>query len=966
MKPYYHYWGKFSKPLQLDYCQGVLSDEEMLAKYDSINSLDDLYRTARKNQWQRLASPHAFVPYHLLPYHCLDVAAVGMLFIQYDIFGCRTLLQKTFGEDEWEQYAQLFVFALVLHDLGKFGRNFQSLKPRDYLGLVPNSELFLAQTSVRHDSLGYVLVKELFAADGEATALLNLDRRQRGRLSQFLEITTGHHGKPPNTLDGSNPISWSRYFLNEDRVAAYEFIKDLQFLLPAMLPASLGDTDTRTAIKQLSWQLSGICILVDWLGSDQDVFAYRDKPLELKEYWQEIALPNAQKVLEKHQLKRQITVEPFNSVQGLFSYIQKSTPLQKHCAETLLLPGPQLFILEDIAGAGKTEAAMILAQRCLAAGKGKGVYVALPSMATSNAMFSRMEQHYRKLFTQDSKPSLVLAHGARHLSSLFQEIVAVSRQSSDLAYGSEQNDKELLADLSASAWCNLWHVDNRKKSLLADFGVGTIDQALMGVLPVRHQALKLLGLASKILIIDEVHCFSTYESKIIETLIRFHASQGGTCILLSATMPQNLRTRLSTAFYKGLAAPGIPLESEPTFPWFTGLAADNKLEAPVAARKSVSREIKVEYQQQFESLWNVVLNTLAAGKCVVWVKNTVDEAIELFEFAHKQLSKNDKSVVLFHSRFCMQNRLDKEAAVLAAFGCQSTSKDRRGKLLVASPVVDMSLDVDFDVMISDIAPIDVLIQRSGRLARHSRDELGNPLIGRDQRGMATLYLYGPEFTASPDKDWLNRHSSGSQVIYGSTAHVWLTANKLIETKKIVMPGMARELLNAVYADDVESQIPDALQKNHQDYIGEKMAEADLSAFNQLDLSQGYSMDSSNHWYEETDISTRLADDTENFVLLVLHDDSLKLYAHNERHPVDMSTVKLRGTIAKADSPALVNYAARVDALEQDFPPLRFYKKLLLIETSGQLITTSLDKNGKIVQLLYSAEMGLTKLRREDD
>ncbi|WP_238947405.1 hypothetical protein [Vandammella animalimorsus] len=162
-----------------------------------------------------------------------------------------------------------------------------------------------------------------------------------------------------------------------------------------------------------------------------------------------------------------------------------------------------MFVLEDVTGAGKTEAALMLTQRLMQAGRADGLYFALPSMATANQMYQRVGQVYRRLYTDEAAPSLVLAHGARQLLADFRDSVLQPReQAEDGRYAPDER--------SASLQCNAWLADHRKKALLAEVGVGTLDQALLAVLPARHQSLRLLGLCGKVLLIDEVHAYAPY------------------------------------------------------------------------------------------------------------------------------------------------------------------------------------------------------------------------------------------------------------------------------------------------------------------------------------------------------------------------------------------------------------------------------------------------------------------------
>lgn len=187
----------------------------------------------------------------------------------------------------------------------------------------------------------------------------------------------------------------------------------------------------------------------------------------------------------------------------------------------------------------KTEAALILAHRLMAAGQASGLYFALPTMATANQMYRRVGQVYRRLYAEHARPAIVLAHAARQLVEAFR----LSQRPADAPYSPGEDTASLL--------CHSWLADSQKKSLLADVGVGSIDQALLAVLPARHQSLRQQGLADKILICDEIHAFDTYVLDHLKTLLEQHARLGGSAILLSATLPARLRAELTQAFARG-------------------------------------------------------------------------------------------------------------------------------------------------------------------------------------------------------------------------------------------------------------------------------------------------------------------------------------------------------------------------------------------------------------------------------
>ena len=221
------------------------------------------------------------------------------------------------------------------------------------------------------------------------------------------------------------------------------------------------------------------------------------------------------------------------------------SPMQEWARDVPLPDGPALFIVEDETGSGKTEAALMLAHRLMASGRADGFYMALPTMATANAMFDRLGRAVRHLFTPDANPSLALAHGARGLHHGFRAARAKwGRTGAPYGNGGE-------ADIAASTACAEWIADDRRRTFLADAGAGTVDQALLAVLPARHQSLRLLGLAQRVPIIDEVHACDAYMRREIETLLTFQAALGGSAVLLSATLPAGYRQSLADALREG-------------------------------------------------------------------------------------------------------------------------------------------------------------------------------------------------------------------------------------------------------------------------------------------------------------------------------------------------------------------------------------------------------------------------------
>lgn len=547
--------------------------------------------------------------FHLLCYHSLDVAAVGYQLLDQDPMLCCRLAADLNVSNSWLR--DIFTFCLMLHDIGKFTRAFQNLVPN----LSPELVAFDGRCagSIRHDSLGFSLWNTI----GIQRIFSDLTDQQRENLTVMIEIVCGHHGKPPENIRRAI----RSYLLPEDEQAVANFVEDAKSLwLPDLVPLANIDINN---LKRVSWQLAGAAVMADWLGSNQTIFSYIDKIMPLDEYWSSIALPRAERALALS-ISNNLSVNPFTSIKQQFEFIKQPTPLQSFAENVQIGDSQQLFILEDVTGAGKTEAAMVLVHRLMSLGLAKGVYVGLPTMATANGMYSRMAQSYRSLYAGEQAPSLVLAHGASNLSEQFSQS---TRFSDKVALIQQQEDKDYARDdVSASAYCNQWLADNRKKSLLADVGVGTIDQALLGILPARHQSLRLLGLTNKVLLVDEVHAFDPYMRTLLAALVRAHAAQGGSVILLSATLPFNLRSQLINAFAlgAGINCPRLSLDAK--YPWVTQFSHSGFVESPVDTRDSVRRRVKVTRIETKADCIKTIREVVNRGACVCWIRNTVKDA----------------------------------------------------------------------------------------------------------------------------------------------------------------------------------------------------------------------------------------------------------------------------------------------------------------------------------------------------
>lgn len=903
--------------------------------------MNDIANEALFHYWGKAGKNEAGEPiWHPLVYHCLDVAAVGYVLLQRNVY-IRKKLAHMLGLDEGE-LVWLTVFFLGLHDIGKFARHFQALQPELFLELQGNKADL---PYVRHDALGELLWNRFLRPYCADRGYLGIAAQRGNRPSAdgaadyWMHTVLGHHGRPVTAKDAERGVA-TEYFPESARHATETFFEQWFGICK---PVAKIQWPSAKQVKAASWWIAGLTVLCDWLGSNQDHFPMTPKQIPLAEYW-ENALGLAEAAVAKAGMVP-ATPAPMHELKELFGEsFKKPTPLQAHCLVLPLKPGAGFYLLEDVTGAGKTEAAVILAHRLMAAGAQRGLYFALPTMATANAMFERMGRVYRRLYADDSNPSLVLAHGARRLHEGFREAIDHYPDANDDSYGDDTEPAQYR--------CAAWLADSPKKSLLAEVGVGTVDQAVLGVLPSRHQSLRLFGLFGKVLIVDEVHAYEAYLFRLLTALITFHAASGGSVILLSATLPHNQRRALLDAFYDGIgqAPRELTRTGDRDYPLVTRASAVGQDEVVVASRPEVCRTVSIRRVDKVEQVEALMAGAVTVGRCVCWIRNTVHDARK----AYRELRERhpDWNVDLFHARYALGDRLEIETRVVSRFGKGAGESERQGQILVATPVVEQSLDIDFDDMISDLAPIDLIIQRAGRLRRHRRDMNGNLIDAPDQRGNPTLHIFAPEPVDEPDEEWYAAFLPKAAYVYDNHAQLWLGLRLLMKQGAFTMPGDARRLIEGVYGD---VDPPPGLEKSYRDSHGEELGDGSLADYNALSIAAYYGDTGAGRWWAEEKAPTRLGDST--VVYLARWDgERLLPLCDGKDFPWQVSSVSVLAIrIRSAERPASVP-EAEWERVLAELPAKGKWGVLLVLD--GDMRGSATDGRGNSVPVLYSDKEGL--------
>ena len=795
---------------------------------------------------------------HPALWHMLDVAA------------CADRLIRLRGFTGREDHDGAAVLLIALHDLGKFSRSFRAALREG------------APQSIYHWQHSHRLLERL---DDRLAERLGGSPQVRRILAAAV---AGHHGGPPAPQDARQDRRQDAQIGSEGFEGAE---RALRAVLSLPLDASLGET-TEAQAKALSWRLSGLTVQADWIGSNPEWFGLAPPGISISDYWR-MALDRADVVVGAAGLER---ARPrIGGAARVLPRGRAPRPMQEAVASAELPEGPMLALIEDATGAGKTEAALILAARMMEAGKGGGLFFALPTMATSDAMLPRIETVAGGLF--EGRPSLALTHGRARQNALFRTI----RGRSGSAVEGEPS-------------CGDWLADDRRRVLLAEMGVGTIDQALLAVLPTRFSTLRLEALSRRVLIVDEAHAYDPYMEAELSRLLRVQAMLGGSAIVMTATLPLAMRDRLAAAFQEGLGVEPRALATR-HYPSL-GVVAQDVSTRLVAPAPATCRRLPVRRLDGDGEALDALVAAQARGAACVWVRNAVDDAIA----AAEALRARGVAADLLHARFAVCDRLEREARQVARFGRDGNG--RAGRVLVATQVVEQSLDLDFDVMVSDLAPIGSLIQRAGRLWRHMdlRPADSRPVPGPE------LVVLSPDPAAVEDARWLHRVLDRGAWVYPADVQ-WRTARAVFGAGAIDAPDGLRGLIEAVHGETAPP-VPEPIERAEIETEGRTLRERQQARTSLIDPADGFAQPQLNAVWSDERFPTRLGEPQATLRLARRVDGALRPWGEDwASSEVQVSAARL----AKAGG--VDQESPEVEAAKRSWP--RWMRELVQLAAVGE-------------------------------
>jgi len=700
--------------------------------------------------------------FHPALYHLFDVAHIAQQLLGQRASGRWRNVLASVLNTEPETLHEWVPYLIALHDLGKISVPFQVLNTQQHSRL--KREGFEFGIAIQKDGreLHHTIVGRMVLKDEVAGWPDNLK-------AAFIEMVSGHHGVFQQTKQEHHRDFNRLQEADEWPQLRQCAIRILQSYLLQQWPTSMPNPANQSAAMMA---LNGFCILCDWLGSDEDYFA--PTPASFTSLLEYLPL-SRQRAYNRvrdagfFQLARSNAPTHFAA---LFPDIVRVRPLQQaiDAIPADLLAHPTLTIIEAPTGEGKTEAALTLARRISALRGSDEMYIALPTTATSNAMYNRVQTHLEQRLGL-SKELVRLVHGQDFLK---KDDLPVNPM--------ESIEPEESPEPPSLSWFG-----PKKKALLAPFGVGTVDQAELSALNVRHNALRMIGLAGKTIILDEVHAYDTYMTTIIKRMLTWLSALGSSVILLSATLPSTRRKELAQAFAGNQANAIADFEAYPSL--LTVGPAGHHFDSPPACNPNKTLVLQLipfaDDNPLAKAQW--LLDQIKQGGCVCWMTNTVKRAQQIFDIL-LQLAPPEVTLDLLHARLPLTDRENREKEIFEKYG--PTGHRPTKAIVVGTQVLEQSLDLDFDVMLTDLAPIDLILQRAGRLHRHERDK-----TSRHSHQEPHLYV-NPIIEVADTKIY-------DAYILQKTLHI------LTDRPILTLPADYRPLIETVY-DDTEPAPNDPL------------------------------------------------------------------------------------------------------------------------------------------------------------
>ena len=713
------------------------------------------------------------------------------------------------------------VSLIALHDVGKVSPGFQKKYFNETLkDLSPDLYRYdNASFRPNHAEISEASLTSWFRSDGSGDP----------ELAKWGEVLGSHHGKRDIPLrDGAS--SYGGTFWQRER---HKLIKKLLERFGPLPNSRLSSPEQRYIV-------TGLLCVADWIASDEEFFPSEGlgEGVDIRKQ-AEFALDQCGWMFP--------SIKQGMSFRDIFGFDEPNA-IQSAFLESVKEPG--LYVLEAPMGEGKTEAALYAAYQLVAAGHNSGFYFGLPTRLTSERIHERVNAFLNAVAEETSKARLI--HGQAWLRGGGEEFLA------------------------GGAWFN-----PRKRALLLPFGVGTLDQALLSILRVKHHFMRSFGLAGKVVILDEVHSYDVYTGTLLDELVKSILAMGCSVIVLSATLTRERRA----AFF-----PHNYVPEDESYPLITIQERAKEIRT-IATAPSPSRRVHVSMTTDHVAhIPETAVERARQGQCVLWIANTVAASQAYYRAAKSEMVEDEFKVGLLHSRFPAYRREELESEWMSNLGKNGTRP--RGCVLVATQVVEQSVDIDADFLITELAPTDMLLQRIGRLWRHDRKD--RPCEKPE------VLIVARDVGDAQDRQTLKDALGHSAYVYAPYV-LWRSFHVWNGRTDVSLPDEIRTLLKTTYCKPKQDE-PDFIHE-----VREKLKKKRAELH---DIALGMTAESNPAMEDDEYVATRYSTQRQVQALLVRDAQS---------------------TIARADPTLADGQHVSVDEKERDFDTTKkLHKNLVLV------------------------------------
>jgi CRISPR-associated endonuclease/helicase Cas3 len=776
--------------------------------------------------------------------HCTDVAICFGRLCRCNAI--RRALEFASGRALYVEDIERLSIIIFLHDIGKASSSFQSKRwqggERPIFWPFPSGHGAQAIYLLQNDDALARLV--------DALPIDEMISWGEDGLIPLLFASISHHGRP--LLEESEAVlrvgrkDWSAVkdangHIHYDPLPV---IEELTQRAKALFPNAFGEVhQALPAAPEFAHLVAGVIQFADWLGSDTRHF-----PIRIEEDRAKSAVTYAEAAVTTLGMETDHWRNSLVNSQSTFQHVFKVPaphPIQAEMAEEL---GP-LIILESETGSGKTEAALWRFVHLFRTGQVDSLYFALPTRVSAKQVYDRVRKAVKRLWPEN--PPLTVRALPGYAAADGEEPIMLP--DFEVQWNDNPDDDKAM---------QRWAAEAPKRFLAAPIAVGTVDQALLGILKVKHAHMRFALLSRSLLVVDEVHASDAYMTVLLEKLLYAHLGNGGHALLLSATLGSSARCRYLAPGRSTVQPPPFDEAAVAAYP---AISDQNGLH-PMAATgrsKTVSWSLH-DCIDNPEAIADLVTQAARDGAKVLVVRNTVGAAMELFRVIENRPEATDLLfhvnglATLHHSRFSRQDRPLLDAAIETELGKQRPPGPR---ILIGTQTLEQSLDIDADLLITDLCPMDVLLQRIGRLHRHRRDASERPPAYSDPKA---LVLTPPSHDLKPllkrAAYGLGRFSEGGG-IYPDLRIVEATRRLIADQPVINIPADNRRLVEgATHPDrlaEIEESMGEEWSRHGQEVAGDTGANRTVANLHVLEIDKEFAGDPNMAFPTDQKIGSRL-------------------------------------------------------------------------------------------------------------